>query len=48
MFVCFSLGGSFSFRDPEDLLERLDLMENKDLKYFTLNAHDALLIMSII
>lgn len=29
-----SYRGYFSCRDPKDLLERLDLMESKDLKYF--------------
>lgn len=29
--------GYYSCRDPKDLLERLDQMESKGLKYFSLN-----------
>lgn len=39
-----SYDGYFSCRDPKDLLERLDLMESKDLKYFSFNIHSYLSI----
>ena len=39
--MCFRHGIIVTFlcRDSKDLLESLDLMENKDLKYFTLKMN---------